>query len=191
MKATIIVIVLILVGLTTTGAVQAYRYFRKQYLELTSLWEELTSFLKSRKAERQKRAQPVQPVIIRFEKPATVEQPSQEVITPDTSDEKEVQMDEMFDANTLFITVETEDREYSLTESISVDEWQQLSRTITDENVPIEQEMMSVHTLLKLKDSPMMTHLIGSYGQRIKKLLSNAVLHEQKQPKRTLTTPDI
>lgn len=180
MKATILVLLLLLAALATTGAVQAYRYFHERYLEFAMLWRELTHFLKRHKEEQRKR-EAAQSVIIRFEKPSLGDRALHKVgISDATTQRQDIPAEELPPADELFITVENGGETYSLTENVSVSELQQLSQTLVADDMPIAQEIKSAHTLRKLYNSPMMAHLLGTYEERIKEVLSNALVHEAK-----------
>lgn len=180
MKATILVLLLLLAALATMGAVQAYRYFHERYLEFAMLWRELKHFLKSHK-EEQRKMEASKSVIIRFEKPSLVEKTPHKVGAFNaTAQNQDNHVDEPLPADELFITVESGGETYSLTENVSVSELQQLSQTLVADDMPIAQKIKSAHTLRKLYNSPMMAHLLGTYEERIKEVLSNALVHEAK-----------
>lgn len=184
MNPTIIILTLILVGLAYIGAVQVYRHVRKRYLELTILWAEMKSFLRSRQKENRVitikvHNQPPSPPPA-SPKRAEVQREVIDDVVVEPEDEEIPTDADYIPQEQLFISVEVDGEEYTLCENVTADELEQMSRTLSVKTAPINEEIVAANTICKLRDSPMLKDLIGITGNRVEELMKNVITSDSK-----------
>ena len=165
------ILLLILIGLSYIGAVQAYRFIRRHYERIVNRWRQIRTVLNY--IDNGKVTIAVKPKAPKAE-PEVIESVPMELSTQ-TEPQPEPQPDEMPQDETLLITIDIEDGEgeYSLSEAVDGDELEHLSRTLSVKTAPIADEITAAGTIVKLKDSPLLDAFLGVTGNRVKDMFSN------------------
>ena len=182
MNPTIIILTLILVGLAYIGAVQVYRHIRKRYLELTVLWAEMKSFLRSRQKESR-----IITIKVHNQSPPAPTKSSEEQrevmdeVVAEPEDEQIPTDADYIPQEQLFISVEVDGEEYSLCENVTADELEQMGRTLSVKTAPIDQEIAAATTICKLSNSPLIDALKNSeMSERLNGLFANVIINSPK-----------
>lgn len=181
MSPLIIILTLLLVGLAYIGAVQVYRYIRKQYQEWVTLWVELKDLLRSRRKESRTitikvhNRPPTPPPA-----PPKQQEAIEEIVVKSKSEETHEDA-EYVPQEPLFISVEVDGEQYTMCENITADELEQMSRTLSVKSAPMEEEITTARTLCKLNNSPLLDALGSSkLKERLNGLLANAIINDPK-----------
>lgn len=180
--AILIIISSILLGaIIYLGSIQLIRLFKSGYQELLSLCEDIKKTIYHRR-----RGTRIIEIKVTKEQKATsqaVEYPVEMVEQPQVKNPEitELQANEIeytpSEEDTVCIVLETGSDEYSLSDEVTVDELEQMSRTLSAESAPIAEEIATATTICKLRDTPMMEALISMANKRMKGIFANVEAH--------------
>ena len=179
-----VVFILVSVGLAYLGSVQVARFLYGRYRSTVRLYRDLQLFFKERGKGKvvvtiriPKREPSQEENILLAELPIEEEQQEQ---TPETGISEE---------SSPFIPEEEEDyvleevqgESHSLSESISVEELQQMGNVLSCKNAPIEEAAKAAETIYKIHDSPMFQAIKKAAGERVRELLERVAEEAPKE----------
>ena len=179
-----VVFILLLVGLAYLGSVQVARFLYGRYRSIVRLYRDLQLFFKERGKGKFV-------VTIRIPK----KEPSQEenilLAELPIEEEQQEQMPEtgISEESSPFIPEEEEDyvleevqgESHSLSESITVEELQQMGNVLSCKNAPIEEAAKAAETIYKIHDSPMFQAIKKAAGERVRELLERVAEEAPKE----------
>jgi len=178
-----IVFILLSVGLAYLGSVQVARFLYGRYRSAVRLYRELRLFFRERGKGKfvvtiripQKELSQEENVLL-AELPIEEEQQEQ---TPETrmSEETSPFIPEEED----YVLVEVQGESYSLSESITVEELQQMGNVLSCKNAPIEEAAKAAETIYKIHDSPMFHAIKKAAGERVRELLDRVAEEAPKE----------
>lgn len=93
-----------------------------------------------------------------------------EETSPDISEEEEG-----------YVLVEVQGESYSLSESITAKDLQQMGNVFSCKNAPIEEAAKAAETIYKIHDSPMFQAIKKAAGERVRKLLERVAEEAPKE----------
>ena len=174
-----VVFILLLVGLAYLGSVQVARFLYGRYRSIVRLYRDLQLFFKERGKGKvvvtiripQKEPSQEENILL-AELPIEEEQQEQ---MPETgmSEETSTSIPEEEED---YVLVEVQGESYSLSESITVEELQQMGNVLSCKNAPIEEAAKAAETIYKIHDSPMF--------QAIKKAAASCWIALPKKPRK-------
>ena len=179
-----IVFILLSVGLAYLGSVEVARFLYGRYRSAVRLYRDLRLFFRERGKRKvvvtiriPKRKPSQEENILLAELPIEEEQQEQ---TPGTV---------MSEESSPFIPEEEEDyvleevqgESYSLSESITVEELQQMGNVLSCKNAPIEEAAKAAETIYKIHDSPMFQAIKKAAGERVRELLERVAEEAPKE----------
>ena len=179
-----IVFILLSVGLAYLGSVEVARFLYGRYRSAVRLYRDLQLFFKERGKGKvvvtiriPKREPSQEENILLAELPIEEEQQEQ---TPETGISEE---------SSPFIPEEEEDHvleevqgeSHSLSESITVEELQQMGNVLSCKNAPIEEAAKAAETIYKIHDSPMFQAIKKAAGERVRELLERVAEEAPKE----------
>ena len=100
----------------------------------------------------------------------TPETEMSEETSPDISEEEEG-----------YVLVEVQGESYSLSESITAKDLQQMGNVFSCKNAPIEEAAKAAETIYKIHDSPMFQAIKKAAGERVRKLLERVAEEAPKE----------
>ena len=100
----------------------------------------------------------------------TPETEMSEETSPDISEEEEG-----------YVLVEVQGESHSLSESITVEELQQMGNVLSCKNAPIEEAAKAAETIYKIHDSPMFQAIKKAAGERVRELLERVAEEAPKE----------
>ena len=100
----------------------------------------------------------------------TPETEMSEETSPDISEEEEG-----------YVLVEVQGESYSLSESITAEELQQMGSVLSCKNAPIEEAAKAAETIYKIHDSPMFQAIKKAAGERVRELLERVAEEAPKE----------
>ena len=169
-----VVFILLLVGLAYLGSVQVARFLYGRYRSIVRLYRDLQLFFKERGKGKvvvtiripQKEPSQEENILL-AELPIEEEQQEQ---MPETgmSEETSTSIPEEEED---YVLVEVQGESYSLSESITVEELQQMGNVLSCKNAPIEEAAKAAETIYKIHDSPMFQAIKKAAGERVRELL--------------------
>ena len=179
-----IVFILLSVGLAYLGSVKVARFLYGRYRSAVRLYRDLQLFFKERGKGKvvvtiriPKREPSQEENILLAELPIEEEQQEQtpgtgmsEETSPDISEEEEG-----------YVLVEVQGESYSLSESITAKELQQMGNVLSCKNAPIEEAAKAAETIYKIHDSPMFQAIKKAAGERVRKLLERVAEEAPKE----------
>lgn len=178
-----IVFILLSVGLAYLGSVEVACFLYGRYRSAVRLYRDLQLFFKERGKGKvvvtiriPKREPSQEENILLAELPIEEEQQEQ---TPGTgmSEETSPFIPEEED----YVLVEVQGESYSLSESITVDELQQMGNVLSCKNAPIEEAAKAAETIYKIHDSPMFQAIKKAAGERVRELLERVAEEAPKE----------
>ena len=179
-----VIVILLSVGLAYLGSVQVTRFLYGRYRSAVRLYRELQLFFRERGKGKfvvtiriPKKESSQEENILLAELPIEEEQQEQmpetgisEETSPDISEEEEG-----------YVLVEVQGESYSLSESITVEELQQMGNVLSCKNAPIEEAAKAAETIYKIHDSPMFQAIKKAAGERVRELLERVAEEVPKE----------
>ena len=179
-----VVFILLLVGLAYLGSVQVARFLYGRYRSIVRLYRDLQLFFKERGKGKvvvtiripQKEPSQEENILL-AELPIEEEQQEQ---MPETgmSEETSTSIPEEEED---YVLVEVQGESYSLSESITVEELQQMGNVLSCKNAPIEEAAKAAETIYKIHDSPMFQAIKKAAGERVRELLDRVAEEAPKE----------
>ena len=179
-----VVFILLLVGLAYLGSVQVARFLYGRYRSTVRLYRDLQLFFKERGKGKvvvtiripQKEPSQEENILL-AELPIEEEQQEQ---MPETgmSEETSTSIPEEEED---YVLVEVQGESYSLSESITVEELQQMGNVLSCKNAPIEEAAKAAETIYKIHDSPMFQAIKKAAGERVRELLDRVAEEAPKE----------
>ena len=178
-----VIVILLLVGLAYLGSVQVARFLYGRYRSAVRLYHDLRLFFRERGKGKfvvtiripQKEPSQEENILL-AELPIEEEQQEQ---TPETrmSEETSPFISEEED----YVLVEVQGESHSLSESITVEELQQMGNVLSCKNAPIEEAAKAAETIYKIHDSPMFQAIKKAAGERVRELLERVAEEAPKE----------
>ena len=179
-----VIVILLLVGLAYLGSVQVTRFLYGRYRSAIKLYRDLQLFFKERGKGKfvvtiripQKKLSQEENVLL-AELPIDEELQEQ---TPETEMSEETSPfipEEEED----YVLVEVQGESHSLSESITVEELQQMGSVLSCKNAPIEEAAKAAETIYKIHDSSMFQAIKKAAGERVRELLERVAEEVPKE----------
>ena len=179
-----VIVILLSVGLAYLGSVQVARFLYGRYRSAVRLYRELRLFFRERGKGKfvvtiripQKELSQEENILL-AELPIEEEQQEQ---TPETGMSEETSPfipEEEED----YVLVEVQGESHSLSESITVEELQQMGNVLSCKNAPIEEAAKAAETIYKIHDSPMFQAIKKAAGERVHELLERVAEEAPKE----------
>ena len=178
-----VIVILLSVGLAYLGSVQVTRFLYGRYRSAVRLYRDLRLFFRERGKGKfvvtiriPKKGPSQEENILLAELPIEEEQQEQ---TPETgmSEETSPFIPEEED----YVLVEVQGESYSLSESITAEELQQMGSVLSCKNAPIEEAAKAAETIYKIHDSPMFQAIKKAAGERVRELLERVAEEVPKE----------
>ena len=179
-----VIVILLSVGLAYLGSVQVARFLYGRYRSAVRLYRELRLFFRERGKGKfvvtiripQKELSQEENILL-AELPIEEEQQEQ---TPETgmSEETSTSIPEEEED---YVLVEVQGESRSLSESITVEELQQMGNVLSCKNAPIEEASKAAETIYKIHDSPMFQAIKKAAGERVRELLERVAEEAPKE----------
>ena len=178
-----VIVILLSVGLAYLGSVQVTRFLYGRYRSAVRLYRDLRLFFRERGKGKfvvtiriPKKGSSQEENILLAELPIEEEQQEQ---TPETgrSEETSPFIPEEED----YVLVEVQGESHSLSESITVEELQQMGNVLSCKNAPIEEAAKAAETIYKIHDSPMFQAIKKAAGERVRELLERVAEEVPKE----------
>ena len=177
------IVILLSVGLAYLGSVQVTRFLYGRYRSAVRLYRDLRLFFRERGKGKfvvtiriPKKGSSQEENILLAELPIEEEQQEQ---TPETgmSEETSPFIPEEED----YVLVEVQGESHSLSESITVEELQQMGNVLSCKNAPIEEAAKAAETIYKIHDSPMFQAIKKAAGEHVRELLERVAEEAPKE----------
>ena len=179
-----VIFILLSVGLAYLGSVQVARFLSGRYRSAVRLYRDLQLFFRERGKGKvvvtiripQKELSQEENILL-AELPIEEEQQEQ---TPETGMSEETSPfipEEEED----YVLVEVQGESHSLSESITVEELQQMGNVLSCKNAPIEEAAKAAETIYKIHDSPMFQAIKKAAGERVHELLERVAEEAPKE----------
>ena len=179
-----VIVILLSVGLAYLGSVQVTRFLYGRYRSAVRLYRDLRLFFRERGKGKfvvtiriPKKESSQEENILLAELPIEEEQQEQmpetgisEETSPDISEEEEG-----------YVLEEVQGESHSLSESITVEELQQMGSVLSCKNAPIEEAAKAAETIYKIHDSPMFQAIKKAAGERVRELLERVAEEAPKE----------
>lgn len=179
-----VIVILLLVGLAYLGSVQVARFLYGRYRSAVRLYRELQLFFRERGKGKFV-------VTIRIPKKESSQEEKILLAELPIEEEQQEQMPEtgISEESSPFIPEEEEDyvleevqgESHSLSESITVEELQQMGSVLSCKNAPIEEAAKAAETIYKIHDSPMFQAIKKAAGERVRELLEHVAEEAPKE----------
>ena len=178
-----VIVILLSVGLAYLGSVQVARFLYGRYRSAVRLYRELRLFFRERGKGKfvvtiripQKELSQEENILL-AELPIEEEQQEQ---TPETRMSEEISP--FIPEEEDYVLVEVQGESYSLSESITVEELQQMGNVLSCKNAPIEEAAKAAETIYKIHDSPMFHAIKKAAGERVRELLERVAEEAPKE----------
>ena len=179
-----VIVILLSVGLAYLGSVQVTRFLYGRYRSAVRLYRDLRLFFRERGKGKfvvtiriPKKGSSQEENILLAELPIEEEQQEQ---TPETgmSEETSTSIPEEEED---YVLVEVQGESHSLSESITVEELQQMGNVLSCKNAPIEEAAKAAETIYKIHDSPMFQAIKKAAGERVRELLERVAEEAPKE----------
>ena len=179
-----VVFILLLVGLAYLGSVQVARFLYGRYRSIVRLYRDLQLFFKERGKGK---------VVVTIRIPKKESSQEENILLAELpiEEEQQEQMPEtgISEESSPFIPEEEEDyvleevqgESHSLSESITVEELQQMGSVLSCKNAPIEEAAKVAETIYKIHDSPMFQAIKKAAGERVRELLDRVAEEAPKE----------
>lgn len=179
-----VIVILLSVGLAYLGSVQVTRFLYGRYRSAVRLYRDLRLFFRERGKGKfvvtiripQKGSSQEENILL-AELPIEEEQQEQ---TPETGMSEETSPfipEEEED----YVLVEVQGESYSLSESITAEELQQMGSVLSCKNAPIEEAAKAAETIYKIHDSPMFQAIKKAAGEHVRELLERVAEEAPKE----------
>lgn len=179
-----IVFILLSVGLAYLGSVEVACFLYGRYRSAVRLYRDLQLFFKERGKGKvvvtiriPKREPSQEENILLAELPIEEEQQEQTLGTG-MSEETSTSIPEEEED---YVLVEVQGESRSLSESITVEELQQMGNVLSCKNAPIEEASKAAETIYKIHDSPMFQAIKKAAGKRVRELLERVAEEAPKE----------
>ena len=179
-----VIVILLSVGLAYLGSVQVARFLYGRYRSAVRLYRELRLFFRERGKGKfvvtiriPKKGSSQEENILLAELPIDEELQEQ---TPETEMSEETSPD-ISEEEEGYVLVEVQGESYSLSESITAKELQQMGSVLSCKNAPIEEAAKAAETIYKIHDSPMFQAIKKAAGERVRKLLERVAEEAPKE----------
>lgn len=179
-----VIVILLSVGLAYLGSVQVTRFLYGRYRSAVRLYRELRLFFRERGKGKFV-------VTIRIPKKESSQEENILLAELPIEEEQQEQMPEtgISEESSPFIPEEEEDyvleevqgESHSLSESITVEELQQMGNVLSCKNAPIEEAAKTAETIYKIHDSPMFQAIKKAAGERVRELLERVAEEAPKE----------
>lgn len=179
-----VIVILLLVSLAYLGSVQVTRFLYGRYRSAVRLYRDLRLFFRERGKGKfvvtiriPKKGSSQEENILLAELPIEEEQQEQ---TPETGMSEETSPfipEEEED----YVLVEVQGESHSLSESITVEELQQMGNVLSCKNAPIEEAAKAAETIYNIHDSPMFQAIKKAAGERVRELLERVAEEAPKE----------
>lgn len=179
-----VIVILLSVGLAYLGSVQVTRFLYGRYRSAVRLYRDLRLFFRERGKGKfvvtiriPKKGSSQEENILLAELPIEEEQQEQ---TPETGMSEETSPfipEEEED----YVLVEVQGESHSLSESITVEELQQMGNVLSCKNAPIEEAAKAAETIYKIHDSPMFQAIKKAAGEHVRELLERVAEEAPKE----------
>lgn len=179
-----VIVILLSVGLAYLGSVQVTRFLYGRYRSAVRLYRDLRLFFRERGKGKfvvtiriPKKESSQEENILLAELPIEEEQQEQ---MPETgmSEESSPFIPE---AEEDYVLEEVQGESHSLSESITVEELQQMGNVLSCKNAPIEEAAKAAETIYKIHDSPMFQAIKKAAGERVRELLERVAEEAPKE----------
>ena len=179
-----VIVILLSVGLAYLGSVQVARFLYGRYRSAVKLYRELRLFFRERGKGKfvvtiripQKELSQEENVLL-AELPIEEEQQEQSIETGMSEETSPFIPEEEED----YVLVEVQGESHSLSESITVEELQQMGNVLSCKNAPIEEAAKAAETIYKIHDSPMFQAIKKAAGERVRELLERVAEEVPKE----------
>ena len=179
-----VIVILLLVGLAYLGSVQVARFLYGRYRSAVRLYRELQLFFRERgKGKFVVTIRIPQKELSQEENVLLAELPIDEELqeqTPETEMSEETSPD-ISEEEEGYALVEVQGESYSLSESITAEELQQMGSVLSCKNAPIEEAAKAAETIYKIHDSPMFQAIKKAAGERVRELLERVAEEVPKE----------
>ena len=179
-----VIVILLSVGLAYLGSVQVTRFLYGRYRSAVKLYRDLRLFFRERGKGKFV-------VTIRIPKKESSQEENILLAELPIEEEQQEQMPEtgISEESSPFIPEEEEDyvleevqgESHSLSESITVEELQQMGNVLSCKNAPIEEAAKAAETIYKIHDSPMFQAIKKAAGKRVRELLERVAEEAPKE----------
>ena len=180
-----VIFILLSVGLAYLGSVQVARFLYGRYRSAVRLYRDLQLFFRERgkgkfvvtiRIPRRELFQ--EENVLLAELPIEEEQHEEQAPETGMSEEiSQVGIEEEED----YVLVEVQGESYSLSESITAEELQQMGSVLSGKNAPIEEAAKAAETIYKIHDSPMFQAIKKAAGERVRELLERVAEEAPKE----------
>ena len=180
-----VIFILLSVGLAYLGSVQVARFLYGRYRSAVRLYRDLQLFFRDRgkgkfvvtiRIPRRELFQ--EENVLLAELPIEEEQHEEQAPETGMSEEiSQVGIEEEED----YVLVEVQGESYSLSESITAEELQQMGSVLSCKNAPIEEAAKAAETIYKIHDSPMFQAIKKAAGERVRELLERVAEEAPKE----------
>ncbi|MDP0531495.1 hypothetical protein NLB58_06475 [Porphyromonas gingivalis] len=179
-----VIVILLLVSLAYLGSVQIARFLYGRYRSAVRLYRELQLFFRERGKGKfvvtiripQKELSQEENILL-AELPIEEEQQEQSLETGMSEETSPFIPEEEED----YVLVEVQGESHSLSESITVEELQQMGNVLSCKNAPIEEAAKAAETIYKIHDSPMFQAIKKAAGERVRELLERVAEEAPKE----------
>ena len=177
-----VIVILLLVSLAYLGSVQVARFLYGRYRSAVRLYHDLQLFFRERGKGKfvvtiripQKESSQEENILL-AELPIEEEQQEQ---MPETGISEE---SSPFIPEEDYVLEEVQGESHSLSESITVEELQQMGNVLSCKNAPIEEAAKAAETIYKIHDSPMFQAIKKAAGERGRELLERVAEEAPKE----------
>lgn len=179
-----VIVILLSVGLAYLGSVQVARFLYGRYRSAVRLYRDLQLFFRERGKGK---------VVITIRIPQKESSQEENVLLAELPIEEEQQQEQSFETEVPEATaptipeeeesvlVEVQGESHSLSESITVEELQQMGNVLSCKNAPIEEAAKAAETICKIHDSPMFQEIKKAAGERVRELLERVAEEAPKE----------
>ncbi|RZQ69153.1 hypothetical protein EW638_04915 [Porphyromonas gingivalis] len=179
-----VIVILLSVSLAYLGSVQVARFLYGRYRSAVKLYRELRLFFRERGKGK---------FVVTIRIPQKELSQEENVLLAELPIDEELQEQtpktEMSEETSPFIPEEEEDyvlvevqgESYSLSESITAEELQQMGNVLSCKNAPIEEASKAAETIYKIHDSPMFQAIKKAAGERVRELLERVAEEAPKE----------
>ena len=179
-----VIVILLSVGLAYLGSVQVARFLYGRYRSAVRLYRDLRLFFRERgKGKFVVTIRIPQKELSQEENVLLAELPIDEELqeqTPETEMSEETSPD-ISEEEEGYVLVEVQGESYSLSESITAKELQQMGNVLSCKNAPIEEAAKAAETIYKIHDSPMFQAIKKAAGERVRELLERVAEEAPKE----------